>query len=68
MKPVDAYAAYKTIEVELRSSYGTERIYPANALAELLLELTGRKTFFARDLETLAGAGYEVVWKPAKQD
>lgn len=63
MKPKDSY---KLIQVELRSSYGTDRIYPVNELARLMLQLTGRKTFFVKDLETLAEAGYSVNWMPAQ--
>lgn len=48
------------LEVELKSVYGRELIYPKNELAQNILQLTGRKTFYKKDLEILKKAGFQI--------
>lgn len=44
--------------LEVKPSYGHERIYPANQLATKICKLTGRKTFNPNDLETIESIGF----------
>lgn len=53
-----------TVAVQIRNSYGVDRIYPMNATAQLLCKLTGRKTLYEADLKVLMELGYEVEWVP----
>jgi hypothetical protein len=50
--------------VQRRDSYGTVRVYPVNATAELFTRLTGRKTLSPADLGLIELLGYEVEWVP----
>lgn len=50
------------LQVQMRSSYGHERIYPMNKTATRLLELIGRKTYFESDFEILRELGFTVQW------
>lgn len=49
-----------TLIIERKLIYGRERLYPVNDLAKNLLKLTGRKTFYESDLDTLKEAGFKV--------
>jgi hypothetical protein len=49
------------IKVSIRSNYGSDTVYPVCDQAQLLTQLTGRKTMTARDLETIRQLGYRVT-------
>lgn len=53
-----------TLEMQVRSVYGTERIYPMNDKARQLADLLGRKTFTKDDLAKLKAIGFHVKWVP----
>ena len=48
------------VQVEVKRSYGQDRIYPANKEAELFLFLTGKKTFDTADLNFIKNLGFQV--------
>ena len=60
--------AGRVIQVQLRASYGQERISPMNLTARTALKLTGRKTFFEADLTELAHLGFTIEWIAAQPD
>lgn len=45
------------IEVEVKSVYGTDKIYPANTAAEILCKIAGTKTLSKFDLSLAAELG-----------
>lgn len=49
------------IEVFVRNVYGKPTVYPANAAAELLTELSGLRTLSQRDLDIARELGHTVV-------
>jgi hypothetical protein len=50
------------IKVSIRNNqFGTDAVYPVCNTAQLLTQLTGRKTMTARDLETIRQLGYRVT-------
>lgn len=49
------------IKVSIRSVFGNDTVYPVFDRAQLLTQLTGRKTMTARDLETVRQLGYQVT-------
>lgn len=55
-----------TIEVQVRSVYGTERIYPMNEQARKIANLLGRKTFTKDDLSRLKAIGFTLSWVPIR--
>lgn len=63
MKWTPQYGLCPEVMVDLRSNYGNEAIYPANATAELALALTGRKTFKRADLSVLERLGFAITVK-----
>jgi hypothetical protein len=52
------------VKLQIRSSYGVDRIYPVNETARLFVRLTGRKTFLPADLGPIQALGYSVEWIP----
>lgn len=48
------------LEFELIPSYGKLRFYPTNALAQALVELTGRKCLRSEELRKLESAGFGI--------
>lgn len=52
----------KTLKLEVRTVYGRELIYPVCPESQLLLALTGRKTFSTRHVRSLMNAGYTIKW------
>lgn len=46
-----------TVKVEVRSVYGTEKIYPANFEAERFAAIAGTKTLSLADLENIKRLG-----------
>lgn len=53
-----------TLELQVKSAYGVERIYPINEIAKKLAELLNRKTFTKEDLAKLKDIGFTVKWVP----
>ena len=51
------------ITVEIKTSYGTERIYPICDKALKFTELTGTKTLSKYDINIIKGLGYTVKVK-----
>lgn len=51
--------------VEVRSVYGTEKIYPVNDKAKLLASLAGTKTLSVANLELAKKLGFTVEQKEA---
>lgn len=49
-----------TVKIQRRTKYGKDLIFPVNILAKLLVRLTGRKTFFPKDLEVIERVGFEI--------
>jgi hypothetical protein len=55
----------KVLELQVRHTYGLERIYPINPPAVLLAKLLKKKTFDREDLKLLAELGYTFSWVAA---
>ena len=53
-----------TVQLQIRHSYGRERIYPVNWMAKQLCRLTGRLTFLRSDLEIINKLGFTIEWVP----
>lgn len=49
-----------TIQVQVRSVYGSTLVYPMNKEAVLFAKLTGTKTFTSRHLITIQELGYKI--------
>lgn len=49
-----------SITVKIEYPYGIERIYPADATAQKLLNLTGNKTFSREHINTIKSLGFSV--------
>lgn len=56
----------QVVEVQVKSVYGTERIYPINDKAHKLANLLGRKTFNKADIDKLKSIGFTIKWIPIK--
>lgn len=52
----------KVVQVQVRSAYGQDRVYPMNETARLLLKLIGGKIFAPRDLSVISELGYEIEY------
>lgn len=50
----------RTVEVEVRSVYGNEMIYPANFAAERFAAISGKKTLSRTDLMNIQALGFVV--------
>lgn len=51
----------KVIEIEVRSVYGKDSIYPVNDAARTLARIAGKKTLSAADIQNANALGLEVV-------
>lgn len=51
----------KVIEIEVRSVYGNDLIYPVNDGAKALARIAGKKTLSISDLQNANSIGLEVV-------
>ncbi len=60
---LEILAELSVVELERVSAYGTVRIYPANATARLLAQLTRNKTFSDADLAVIVNLGYSIKWR-----
>ncbi len=52
------------VQLQIKRSYGQERIYPKNETARNLCALTGRVTFLKLDLPYILALGYDIEWVP----
>lgn len=50
------------IQVQLRSVYGRELIYPVNEMALKFTKLLGRKTLTKSDIAHIKALGFEIEW------
>lgn len=50
----------RTVTIREEFPYGKRQLYPTNELAEMLVELMGRKTFLETDFPLLKKLGYEI--------
>lgn len=51
----------KVIQVEVRTVYGVDKIYPVNEAAQILASIAGTKTLSAQTIEYANALGLEVV-------
>lgn len=49
------------VQVEVKSVYGVNKIYPANEAAKILARIAGTKTLSTADLKNANALGLEVV-------
>jgi hypothetical protein len=52
----------RVVQIELRSAYGHDRVYPKNLTAFAFCSLTGRKTLSDADLRVIQELGFELEW------
>ena len=56
----------KEIQIEMRTVFGVDRIYPICHVANALIKLKDKKTFNKNDLEVFKSLGLSIQWKPGK--
>ena len=56
----------KTIQVEVKHPYGTERIYPVCETSKIFSRLAKTETLSRHDLEAIKKLGYEIQVKQAQ--
>lgn len=49
-----------TIQVTIKNVYGNDLVYPVDATAKKLCDLTGRKTFTQEHLEIIRALGFKI--------
>lgn len=54
----------QTLEVQLKTAYGVDRIYPMNETAKKLAALMQAKTFTKSDLVKIKDIGFKIKWVP----
>lgn len=54
------------LKLQVRSVYGTERIYPMNTQAQILADLIRKKTFTKEDVATMQRLGFAIEWVPIR--
>ena len=52
-----------TVQIEIKTNYGNEAIYPANDTAAKLANLIGKKTLSRSDLAIIANLGFDIQVK-----
>lgn len=52
------------LELQVKSVYGVDRIYPVNDKAKKIVELVGRKTLTSADVKLLKDVGFTIKWTP----
>lgn len=52
------------IQVQVKSVYGVDRIYPINQKAHQFAALLNRKTLTKADLDKIKGMGFIIEWVP----
>ena len=60
-KASDTYKAATTIQIEVKSVYGNDLIYPANDAAKALARIAGKKTLSVENIKDACALGLEVV-------
>lgn len=60
-KAADEYKAATVIEIEVRSVYGNDLIYPVNDAAKALARIAGKKTLSVANIKDACAIGLEVV-------
>jgi len=60
-RALGAEVASRIVEVEIRSVYGNNLLYPVNQVAKDFAELLGVKTFNRAQVEGMKKLGYEVL-------
>ena len=53
----------KEIQIEMRTVFGVDRIYPICHVASALIKLKDKKTFNKSDLEVFKALGLIIKWK-----
>ena len=53
-----------TVQVQLRSVYGTDKIYPMNPAALRFAQIANTTTLTERTLELIQRLGYKLEWLP----
>ena len=53
-----------TLEVQLKTAYGVDRIYPMNEAAKKLAALMQAKSFTKTDLAKIKDIGFKIKWVP----
>lgn len=48
------------VEIEVRSVFGNETIYPANETAQIFAQIAGKKTLSKQDLNLIRALGFDV--------
>ena len=56
----------KEIQIEMRTVFGVDRIYPICHVANALIKLKDKKTFNKSDLEVFKALGLIIKWKAGK--
>ena len=56
----------KEIQIEMRTVFGVDRIYPICHVASALIKLKDKKTFNKSDLEVFKSLGLSIQWKAGK--
>ena len=56
----------KEIQIEMRTVFGVDRIYPICHVASALIKLKDKKTFNKSDLEVFKALGLIIKWKAGK--
>lgn len=49
------------VQVKVRDTYGVKRIYPACDIANILIRLTGQKTFSHENISAIRELGFKVI-------
>ncbi len=62
----EGYRVSMIIQVEIKTVYGEERIYPACAKASVFAKLVGQKTLTRRDINNIKELGYTIEVVQAK--
>ena len=52
------------LEVQVKTSYGQDRIYPINEQAKKIVDLLDKKTLTPADVQKLKDLGFKFKWSP----
>jgi hypothetical protein len=56
----------QTVQIEIKTNYGNEAIYPANDTAAKFTNLLGKKTLSRVDLAIIKNLGFDIQVKTAQ--
>lgn len=51
----------QVVQIEVKSVYGVDKIYPVNEAAQLIAKIAGTKTLSTQNIIDLGTLGFEVV-------